>query len=115
MVAFSRRCRRFVRRRDKVTLAIRGPPISRQILVGPLTVGDGSCVKLAQRKNPPCGKKKAAAVYILIHPRAGRSLAKRVRTCCLSRKIASTHRSRESNDAVRPVHDALAPAGAGPL
>src|SRR5271166_3782137 len=60
MVAFSRRCRRFVRRRDKVTLAMHGPPNSRRILVRPLTAGDGSCVKLAQRKDPPCGKKKAA-------------------------------------------------------
>jgi hypothetical protein len=36
-------------------------------LVKPLTARDGSCVKLAQRKNLPYGKKKAAGAKTCLH------------------------------------------------
>src|SRR4029077_5710782 len=52
------------------------------------------------------------SVYILIHPKGRLFLNERVRTCCSSRKIGSPQPtdSRESDDAVRPIHHALAPA-----
>src|SRR6516162_2638052 len=71
MVAFSRRCRRFVRRRDKVTLAMHGPPKSRQILVRPLTAGTAAASNWRREKTRLAAKKRQPnriIVYKLIHP-----------------------------------------------
>src|SRR6202023_1394037 len=57
MVASSRMCRRFVRRRDKVTLAMQDLRSLGEFWLRPLT-GGGSCVKLAQEENPILRQKK---------------------------------------------------------
>src|SRR5215472_15166990 len=116
MVAFSRRCRRLVRRRDKVTLAMHRPPISRRFWLNRLP-GDGSCVKLAQRKDLPYGEKKATDTQIRLQIDTSRARRSRRANRCGTRgpslKMASPHAdNRESDDAIRLIHDALAPAGA---
>src|SRR6516162_4703241 len=116
MVAFSRRCRRFVRRRDKVTLAMHGPPKSRRILVRPLTAGTAAASNWRREKTRLAAKKRQPNQiidYKLIHPNI--RPAKNVRTERSSLKMGSPPiDSRESDDAVRPFHHALAPAGARP-
>src|SRR4029077_9682875 len=105
MVAFSRRCRRFVRRRDKVTLVIHEPPISRRILVKPLTAGTAAASNWRRGKTRLTAKKRRLhrkSVYILIHlqgPPANACEAAR-------RRVKSPRRtdSRESDDAIRPLH-----------
>jgi hypothetical protein len=70
MVAFSRTCRRFVRRRDKDTLAMDDLQIFRRAVTETAYREYGGCVNLAQKEDPSYGKKKAlrrASVYRLIH------------------------------------------------
>src|SRR6516164_3890704 len=106
MVAFSRRCRRLVRRRDKVTLAMHGPPISRRILVEPLTGETAAASNWRRGKTRLAAKKRqrnTKSIYKLIHPSA--------RSCALANACEGAARrlksprpndSRESDDAVRP-------------
>src|SRR4029077_14509658 len=119
MVAFSRRCRRFVRRRDKVTLVIHEPPIYRRIMVKPLTAGTAAASNWRRGKTRLTAKKSRLSpksVYILIHLQARhRSPANACEAA--RRRVKSPRRtdSRESDDAIRPLHYALAPAGARPV
>src|SRR5271165_5000341 len=80
----------------------------------------GSCVKLAQRKNPPYGKKKAARASVGLQTDTLESAAFGLlaNTCeGAARRLRSPRPtdSQESIDAVRSVHHALAPARARPF